>query len=201
MPQRVRFNAKAINLTVIADSLSSNAIAANTFSELGQPKNVFQVPQVAVLEYSKYVVMVEAAERRAVVVDNTGEMSVTSPLPAVMKKLIQATEGIAIAAIGFNYIYECVTEGPSIEIMRGYINESPFQPLGTLKGAGIKITAEKDGRVIQLNIDPVFDQPTVLAVTVNHHFDKQEDWFAVIAKFAELTIETPALLKRVFNEA
>jgi hypothetical protein len=200
LPARVRFSPKSSNIVIIADGLSSNAVAPATFKELGQPESAFQVQQVALLEYDKYSVIIQPAERRATITEKSG-ISPVSPLPTMMSRIIAATDGIKVSAVGFNFWFDGVTEGPSIEVLRQYINMDRFATLGAVHSAGFKVAAKSTDNLVQLNVDPVFGEDSVLVATVNYHFQQSVDSEKVLNSYRAMTVEAGELIKRVFDVA
>lgn len=196
----MRFSPKSSNIVIIADGLSSNAVAPATFKELGQPESAFQVQQVALLEYDKYSVIIQPAERRATITEKSG-ISPASPLPSMMLRIIAATDGIKVAAVGFNFWFDGVTEGPGIEVMQQYINLDRFTVMGTIQSVGFKVAAKSTDKLVQLNVDPVFDQDSVLVATVNYHFQQPADSEKVLNSYRAMTVEANELMKRVFDVA
>jgi hypothetical protein len=117
----------------------------------------------------------------------------------MMSRLIAAMERITVRAVGFNFWFDGETQGPSLEVMREYVNGARFEQMGTLQSIGLKVTAESNGRLVQLNVDPVFRQDSVLLATVNYHFQEPENATLVLDGYRGMTAEAPELLKRVFN--
>jgi hypothetical protein len=194
----VRFSPKSSNVVIIADGMSTNAAVPTTFEDLGQPQSAFQVPDFALVEYEKYSVVVHVAERRATISDKT-EISGTSLIPVMMSRLISAMEGISVRAVGFNFWFDGVTEGPSLEVMREYVNGLRFEQMGTLTSIGLNVAAESNGRLVQLRVDPVFRQDSGLLATINYHFQEPENAALVLDGYRGMTVEAPELLERVFN--
>lgn len=194
----MRFSPKSSSVVIIADGLSTNAAVPTTFQDLGQPQSAFQVPDIAVLEYENYSVVVQVVERRVTIADKTG-VSGTSLIPVMMSRLIAAMERITVRAVGFNFWFDCEIQGTSLEVMREYINGARFEPMGTLKSIGLKVAAESNGRLVQLQVDPVFGQSSLLLASVNYHFEEPKDVVRVLDDYRGMTAEAPELLKRVFN--
>lgn len=189
-------------MTVVADGLSSSTIVPSLFPELGPAKNVFQVPNLAVIEYETYNVMVQVEERRLVVTDSTSEPSIASPIAAMMSHALQASQGVKVAAVGFNYVYELlVLQGTGLELVASYINTERFRSLGTIESGGFRVTFHRNERLVQLNVEPVWKQPSMFNVVLNQHFENGQNWEPILARFEELTSETPDLLRQVFNGA
>jgi len=201
LPARVRFSPKSSNIVIIADGLSSNAIAPATFKELGQPESAVQVQQVAMLEYDKYSVLIQPVERRATTTEKNG-ISPASPLPSMMSRIIAATDGIKVSAVGFNFWFDGVTEGgPTIEVVQQYLNIDRFASIGAVQSAGFKVASKSTDKLVQLNVDPVFGQDSVLVATVNYHFQQPVDSEKVLNSYRAMTVEAGELIKRVFDVA
>lgn len=183
MPPKARFNFKALNITAVADGLTSAVISAGLFEELGPPKNVFQVPDLAVVDFGKYSLLVQADQRRVVVTDSTGELSVAGPAASIMSRAFRATPGVKVSAIGFNYVYELLVQGNGLDLVADYIKTDRFISLGQLESGGFKVICRRGDRVLQFNVDPVWQQPSVLGVVINHHFEGAEDWQAVLDRY------------------
>lgn len=185
---------------MLADGLLTSAVAPATFQELGEPESAVQVPQIALLEYEKYSVLIQVAERRATITEKSG-ISATSPIPTMMSRIVSATEGIKISAIGFNFSFDCVTDGPSVEIMRQYVQLDRLSPLGSVRSAGFKVAATSNDKLVQLNVDPVWGQDAALLTTLNYHFQTPKDTERVLNSYREMAIEAGDIVKRVFDVA
>jgi len=199
LPIPTRFNFKTMNITMVADGLSTSAINVSIFSELGAAKSSFQVPQIAVVDFGKYNATIVLDRRMAVVSDATGEASIASPIPEMMSQIIAATPNIRIEGIGFNYNYELLVDGAALVLTERFLRKERFAILGDLQSAGVKVVCKND-HVITLSVDPVWEQTSVLNIALNHHF-AGPDSAPVLARFKDLTLETPDLLKKVMNGA
>jgi hypothetical protein len=195
----VRFSPKSSTIVIVADGLSTIAAVPTIFQDLGQPQSAFQVPDVAVMEYENYSVLVQVTDRRVTISDKTG-ISGTSLIPIMMSRLIAAMERITVKAVGFNFWFDGETQGTSLEIMREYVNAARFEPMGTLQSIGLRVGAESNGKLVQLNIDPVFRQDSILLATVNYHFQDPEDVVPILDSYRAITTEAPEVLERVFND-
>jgi hypothetical protein len=92
-----------------------------------------------------------------------------------------------------------LVDGAALELTEQFLHKDRFAILGDLQGAGVKVIGKGD-HLITLSVDPVWEQPSVLNIALNHHFAGLDSG-PVLAKFKNLTLETPELLKKVMNGA
>jgi hypothetical protein len=177
---------KNSNITVVGDGLYTSVLHAQFFPELGPPKTAIQVPQVSVLDFGKYNFVVQVDERRAVVSDNSGELSANSQIPAMLQKFLLEAKNVNLSALGVNFTFEVLLDGPLCAFMLArFLQPEPIKRFGsTFKSIGLKVMVDHGDSLLQLTIDPVWGNPTTALVTINfHHENPGQD---LVARLVEL---------------
>lgn len=194
---------KQANITVVADGLQTSIVDASLFQDLGTPKNVLKIAPLSLLEFDKFGFLVEIDSRRAVAMDNSLELSPTSPISTMMEKYLRELKNVSVAAIGFNYLFEIVFGTAVVEaISPRFLRMESFVDLGKrVRSAGFKVISEEEDHLVQLTFDPLWNNPFAVSVLINyHHETPAPDVVAgVTARFSKYAAHAPGLVERMLN--
>jgi len=172
-PARTTTLFKQCNITIVADGLQTSVLDAQLFPELGATKKVLQLPSLALLEYEGISFWAEPENRRAVVLDNTGRLSATTPITRLMDRYLAKVPGVNVMALGLNFFFELVFEEPSVNLMlHRFLQRDAMVKLGgEPASAGFKVSHEAKGYLRQMSVDPLWKNGKGVSVLINYHLD------------------------------
>ena len=155
---------------------------------------------IGVLEFDQRSLIVEIASGRAVAADSTGRFDERGAAAELMQRYINKVPDAQIRAIGFNYFFEFAIEGDGVNFVEKFLNKELAMKIGGQPtAAGFKIMQQRGPYLRQLIIDPVWNNPKVLAVGINYHLEAPLAKLNIPERFAECAAETPELIEATIN--
>ena len=65
----------------------------------------FKFPTVEIVDFGKYRYIVQVDQRRAVASDSSGNLTANGPVPLMMKRFLQGSDGLKISGLRFNFTF------------------------------------------------------------------------------------------------
>ncbi|HYL85424.1 MAG TPA: hypothetical protein VE263_14395 [Candidatus Angelobacter sp.] len=194
---------KNTNVAAVGDGLNPALLNSQFFPELGPAKAAFQVPQIGLFDFGKYNFIVQVEERRVIASDTSGELSASSPVPAMLRKFLLESKGVSVSGLGVNFTFEVLLDTSLSDFMvEGFVHPKLVARFGTsFRPNGLKFVLERQDSLVQVTLDPVWGNPTTSLVTVNFHHEKPS--LDTITKLVELygryVGEVSGLVDKVFG--
>jgi hypothetical protein len=198
-----RVSVKGCNITLIADGLYSSLVGPKSFPELGEPRYNMQVPQIGVLDFGKYNLVIQVDEKRVLAADISGEMNASSPIPAMIRKCLQEGKELKVSALGFNFIFEAALDVPLVDFLQEtYVHKESATRFGdSYASLGFKFSMVQLNHLMTLAVEPIWQNPKTTLATVNFHFDRPgaemtEELVQIYGKFVSVA---PELIEKLFS--
>ena len=194
---------KGTNITAVADGLNTSIISAGQFSEFGSVKSFFQAPQMAVVDFGKYSFFVQVDQRKALANDNSGDLTSNSPVRSMMKRFLQDSAGLRLSAVGFNFTFESILDVPLADFLREtYLQGESIGRFGkSFQSFGFKLTVVRTDCLLQISVDPIWQNPTTALVVLNFHHEPPGPDISsrLVEMYGTLVGEAPGIVDQIFS--